>query len=152
LVAFDVILGLPWLRRWNPVVDWRGEKLLVNVGGQNDVMNASLDPTAERQSDVKTTFVSAVHVKKEIRKGSDWFMDHVNAVKADVQTGRSTKNDKEKLNNEWRALIEKYDDIFPEEHPGMPPRRNVELRIELKEGTEPVSSLCTGCPRLSRMS
>jgi hypothetical protein len=102
-------------------VDWRGEKLLVNVGGQNHVMNASLDPTAESQSDVKTTFVSAVHVKKEIRQGSDWFMVHVNAVKAHVQTGLSTKNDKEKLNNEWRALIEKYDDVFPEKHPGMPP-------------------------------
>jgi hypothetical protein len=24
-------------------------------------------------------------------------------------------------------------------HPGMPPRRNVELKIELKEGAEPVS-------------
>jgi RNase H-like domain found in reverse transcriptase/Reverse transcriptase (RNA-dependent DNA polymerase) len=62
-------------------------------------------------------------------------------VKADVQTGLSTKNDKEKLNNEWRALIEKYDDVFPEEHTGMPPRRNVELKIELKEGEEPVSKL-----------
>jgi hypothetical protein len=124
-------------------VDWRGEKFLVNVGGQNHVMNASLDPTAESQSGVKTTFVSAVHVKKESRKGSDWFMVHVNAEKAHVQTGLSTKNDKEKLNNEWRALIEKYDDVFPdafpEEHPGMPPRRNVELKIELKEGAEPVS-------------
>jgi hypothetical protein len=47
LVAFDVVLGLPWLRRWNLVMDWRGEKLLVNVGGQNDVMNASLDPMPE---------------------------------------------------------------------------------------------------------
>jgi hypothetical protein len=138
LVAFDVILGLPWLRRWNPVVDWRGEKLLANVGGH--VMNASLDPTADRQSDVKTTFVSAVHVKKKNRKDSDWFMVHVNAVKADVQTGLSTNNDKEKLNHEWRALIEKYGDAFPEEHPGMPPRRNVELKIELKEGAEPVSN------------
>jgi hypothetical protein len=82
LVAFDDILGLPWLRRWNPVVDWCGEKLFVNVGGQNHVMNASLNPTAERQSDVKTTFVSAVHVDKEIRKNKDWFMVHVNAVKA----------------------------------------------------------------------
>jgi hypothetical protein len=43
------------------------------------VMNASLDPTAGRQSDVKTTLVSAVHVKKDIRKGSDWFMVHINA-------------------------------------------------------------------------
>jgi hypothetical protein len=60
-------------------------------------------------------------------------------MKADVQTGLSTKNDKEKLNHEWRALIEKYDDVFPDEHPGMPPRRSVELKIELKEGAEPVS-------------
>jgi hypothetical protein len=103
------------------------------------VMNASLDPTAGRQSDVKTTLVSAVHVKKDIRKGSDWFMVHINGMKADVQTGLSTKNDKEKVNHEWRALIEKYDDVFPEEHPSMPPRRNVELKIELKEGAEPVS-------------
>jgi hypothetical protein len=51
----------------------------------------------------------------------------------------STKNDKEKLNDAWRALIEKYDEIFQEVHPGMPPRRNVELKIELKEGAEPVS-------------
>jgi hypothetical protein len=103
LVAFDVILGLPWLRRWNPVIDWRSEKMLVNVG--------------------------AVHVKKDVRKGSDWFMVHIDAMKADVQTGLSAKNDKEKLNHEWRALVEKYDDAFPEEHPGMPPRRNVELRL-----------------------
>jgi hypothetical protein len=94
----------------------------VNVGGKkNHVMNASLDPTAGRQSDVKTTLVSAVHVKKDIRKGSDWFMVHINAMKADVQTGLSTKNDKEKLNHEWRALFEKYDDVFPEEHPSIPP-------------------------------
>jgi Aspartyl protease len=74
LVAFDVILGLPWLRRWNPVIDWRREKLLVNVG--------------------------TVHVKRDIRKGSDWFMVHINAMKADVHTGLSTKNNKEKLNHE----------------------------------------------------
>jgi hypothetical protein len=43
----------------------------VNVGGQKHVMNASLDPAVERQSDVKTTFVSAVHVKNDICKGSD---------------------------------------------------------------------------------
>jgi Reverse transcriptase (RNA-dependent DNA polymerase) len=31
--------------------------------------------------------------------------------------------------------------FFLEEHPGMPPRRSVELKIELKEGAEPVSKL-----------
>jgi hypothetical protein len=60
-------------------------------------------------------------------------------VKGDLQTGLSIKNDKDKLNNEWRALIEKYDDVFPEENPGMPPRWNLEMKLELKEGEAPVS-------------
>jgi hypothetical protein len=68
LASFDVILGLPWLRRWNPVVDWRGEKLLVNVGGQKHVMNASLDPTVERQSDVKTTFFSCTSEERYLQR------------------------------------------------------------------------------------
>jgi hypothetical protein len=28
--------------------------------------------------------------------------------------------------------------VFPEEHPGMPPPRQVELKIELEEGAKPV--------------
>ena len=31
-----------------------------------------------------------------------------------------------------------YQDVFPEELPGMPPRRPVEFVIELEPGTEPV--------------
>jgi hypothetical protein len=60
-------------------------------------------------------------------------------VKGDLQTGLSIKNDKDKLKNEWRALIEKYDDAFPEKNPGMPPRWNLEMKIELKEGEAPIS-------------
>jgi hypothetical protein len=91
------------------------------------------DECVRGQSDVKTTFVSTAHVKGDICKGSDWFMVHITAVKAHVQYGMSTKNDKDKFNNEWQAVIEEYEDGFPEEHPGMPPRRYVELANELRE-------------------
>jgi hypothetical protein len=70
------------------------------------------DECGRGQSDVNTTFVSAAHVKKDYCKGSDWFMVHITAVKSDVQNGMSTKNDKDKLNNEWQALIEEYEDFF----------------------------------------
>jgi hypothetical protein len=45
LSVFDVILGRPWLARWNPRIYWRGDKLLVSVNGQAHLVDASLDPS-----------------------------------------------------------------------------------------------------------
>jgi hypothetical protein len=91
------------------------------------LLDASLDPSAEFLKNCKATLVSAVKVKKEIRKGEAWSMVHVNAV----ETGLSTKNKQDqKLDAHWQRLITEYQDVFPEEHPGMPPPRQVELGID----------------------
>jgi hypothetical protein len=138
LSMHDATLGRPWLTRWNPRIDWRSDKLLVSVNGEAHVVDASLDPSTEFHKRCRTTLVSAVKVKKEIRKGGSWSMVHVN----DVQTGLSTKNKQDqKLNADWQRLISKYQDVFPEERPGIPPPRQVELKIELEEGAKPVSKL-----------
>jgi hypothetical protein len=56
-----------------------------------------------------------------------------------VDTGLSTTNKQDqKLNADWQQLISKYQDVFPEERPRIPPRQ-VELKIELEEGAKPVS-------------
>jgi hypothetical protein len=125
-----------WLAGRNPKIDWRGDMMLVTVYGEGHVVDASLDPSAESQKECRTTFVSAVNDKKEFRKGAAWSMVHVNAV----ETGLSTTNKQDqKLNADWQRLISKYQDVFPEEHPGIPPPRQVELKIELEEGAKPVS-------------
>jgi hypothetical protein len=49
LSVYNVILGRPWLARWNPRIHWRGDKLLVSVHGEGHVVDASLDPSAESQ-------------------------------------------------------------------------------------------------------
>jgi hypothetical protein len=49
LSVYNVILGRPWLARWNPRIHWRGDKLLVSVHGEAHVVDASLDPSAESQ-------------------------------------------------------------------------------------------------------
>jgi hypothetical protein len=94
LSVYDVILGRPWLARWNPSIDWRRDKLLVSV----NVVDDFLDPSAESRKECITTFVSAVKVKKEVRTGEAWSMVHVNAV----ETGLSTTNKQgQKLNADW---------------------------------------------------
>jgi hypothetical protein len=83
--------------------------LLVSVNGQAHLADASLDRCAESQRECRTTFVSAVKVKKEVSKGEAWVMVLVNAV----VTGLSTKNKQgQKLNADWQQLISKYQDVF----------------------------------------
>jgi hypothetical protein len=85
--VYNVILGRPWLARWNPRIDWRREKLMVSV----NVVDAFLDPSVGSQKECMTTFVSAVKVKKEVCKGEAWSMVHVNPVETGFlpQTSRS---------------------------------------------------------------
>jgi hypothetical protein len=136
LSVYDVTLGRPWLARWNPRIDWRGDKLSVSVNGEAHVVDASLDPSGGSQKEFRTTFVLAVKVKKEVRKGEAWSMVHVNAVEIGLST---TNKQGQKLNADWQRLISKCQDVFPEEHPGMPPPRQLKLKIELEEGAKPVS-------------
>jgi hypothetical protein len=105
LSVYVAILGRPWIARWNPRIDWRGDKLLVSVNGEAHVVDASLDPSAEYQYESRTTSDSAVKVKKEVRKGEACSMVHMNAV----ETGLSTTNKEgQKLNADWQQLISKY--------------------------------------------
>src|SRR6187399_3756367 len=47
-------------------------------------------------------------------------------------------NDKGEMNAISQIpVVNEYEDIFPEELPGMPPHRQVEFVIELEPGTEP---------------
>ena len=47
-------------------------------------------------------------------------------------------NDKGEINAISQIpMVNEYQDVFPEELPGMPPHRQVEFVIELEPGTEP---------------
>src|SRR6187399_2137257 len=49
-------------------------------------------------------------------------------------------NDKGEINAISQIpMVNEYEDVFPEELPGMPPHRQVEFVIELEPGTEPAS-------------
>jgi hypothetical protein len=50
---------------------------------------------------------------------------------------KTIKGDKPSL--EDHPTLREYRDVFPEEVPGLPPRRNIEFSIELAPGAVPVS-------------
>jgi hypothetical protein len=45
----------------------------------------------------------------------------------------------ETLSKRWEGLLKNYKMVFPDEQPGYPPKRSVELGINVVEGTEPLS-------------
>ena len=54
-----------------------------------------------------------------------------------IQVLESVKDEKPSL--EDHPTLREYRDVFPEEVPGLPPRRNIDFSIELAPGAVPVS-------------
>ena len=78
---------------------------------------------------VLTRNISALHLKKCARKGCRVFSVHITET-----------NDKEtKPSLEDIPFLNDFKDIFLEEIPGLPPRRDIDFTIELVPGVVPVS-------------
>ena len=75
----------------------------------------------------ESELLSSQQVLKEIREGSRCFviLTHVNVEKDDKSIGIS--------------VVREFEDVFPDEVPGLPPQREVEFSIDLVPGAGPVS-------------
>jgi hypothetical protein len=72
--------------------------------------------------------ISALQVKKYCRKGHPLYA---------IKVLDSLEEKKPSL--EYHAILREYRDVFPEEVPGLPPRRDIYFSIELALGAMPVS-------------
>ena len=50
-----------------------------------------------------------------------------------------TLEDELRLNLDLPRVVCEYEDVFPDELPGLPPQRDVDFYIELHPGTSPIS-------------
>ncbi|KAL2937256.1 Transposon Ty3-I Gag-Pol polyprotein, partial [Bienertia sinuspersici] len=114
---FDVILGMDWLSRHKAKIDC--EKQKVSVVGPNGVHEFY------RGSSLK--IISAMTLKSYLRKGCPIFLCHVHDIC------------KEEPRVEDVRVVNEYVDVFPDDIPGMPPKRDVEFSIDLVPGTGPIS-------------
>ena len=71
--------------------------------------------------------IFAMQVRSFLRKGCEAFL----ALVLDSKRGQ--------VNLENISVIKEFLDVFPEELPGFPPKREVDMSIELVQGTTPIS-------------
>ena len=122
LQDFDLILGMDWLTEHRVVLNCFTREIKIHSPGQPEVMIHG-----EKQG-LPTCFVSAAKACKMIRSGCEAYLANV------VDTRELDK----------RAIgiipvVREFKDVFPEELPGLPPKRDVDFAIELIPGTAPIS-------------
>src|SRR5215469_859663 len=117
-----LILGKKWLRRINPHIDWRTNDVSFKFQGkQITLLSATNNPT------VKT--ISAIQFARELKKDKDDKAYLCFIQTASIDTHEDFHKTLPALDPDLRELLQRYPSIFPDDLPGLPPKRAVDHHI-----------------------
>ncbi|XP_010474544.1 PREDICTED: uncharacterized protein LOC104754084 [Camelina sativa] len=121
LVGLDLVLGVKWLESLGPTVcDWKARNIQIEWAGRTHTFSGL--------QHISIHATDSNNIVKEARQGQTLFaicLSDTNPTLLPVEP-------------EMQALIQEFDALFHTPD-GLPPRRAIEHRIPLKEGTNPVN-------------
>ena len=118
---FDLILGMDWLSKHRAIVDCDKKIVVLKCSDLSKVIVHGI------QSEPISKVISTMEARRFLRKGCEAFL----ALILDSK--------REQGNFENIPVIREFPDVFPEELPGVPPKREVDLSIDVVQGTTPIS-------------
>ena len=118
---FDVILGMDWLSRHQAIVDCAKKRVTLYTTAGEEIT------VVGKRREFLGNVISAMAAKRLIQKGCEAYL--VCALQAE----------KEQSEVQDIPTVCDYPDVFPEQLPGLPPRREVEFTIDVYPGAAPVS-------------
>ena len=118
---FELILGMDWLSKHRAIVDCDKKIVLLKCLDLSEVTIQGI------RSEPIPKVISAMKALHFLRKGCEAFL----ALILDSK--------REQVNLENILMIREFPDVFPEELPGVPPEREVDLSIEVVQGMTPIS-------------
>eukprot|EP00253_Pinus_taeda_P012458 PITA_12458 len=123
LGSYDILIGMDWLEKHWSLVDCKTKVIYYrDQQGNRKQMQGIKQPVQVRP-------ITANQLIKCIRKRCQVYA---------IQVGYANSKDKSISLNSI-PVIQEFTDVFPEEIPGLPPRRNIDFTIELIPGAAPVS-------------
>ena len=120
LGMYDVIVGMDWLEAHRALVDCFKKKVVCLDDEGRPIEICGI------KRGMSLRFISMMKVKHCIRQGCELYL-----VK--------TVSDREGPSLDQHLVLAEFKDVFPEELPGLPPVREIDLTIDLKPGAEPIS-------------
>jgi hypothetical protein len=120
LGTYDLIIGMDWLAAHRTLVDCFAKRVLCfdDEGIPIEIQGV--------QRKVSLHFISTMKVKRCLRQGCQLYV--VEAV-----------NERKGPSLDQYPVLSEFQDVFPNELPGLPPERELDFTIELKPGAEPIS-------------
>ncbi|KAJ0519799.1 putative nucleotidyltransferase, Ribonuclease H [Helianthus annuus] len=117
---FQVVVGMGWLSRYHAkVICLRKEIHLTSPSGRRVIIYG--------EKACNPMICSMVEARKFILHGCKAYLTYVRDV------------EKETPRIEDVPVVRKFEDVFPEDLPGMPPEHEIEFGIELTPGAKPVA-------------
>ncbi|GJS59333.1 putative reverse transcriptase domain-containing protein [Tanacetum coccineum] len=129
LGTFDIIIGMDWLVKHDVVII--GGKKVVRISYGNKMLIVKSDKGVSRLK-----VISCIKARKCVERGCHLFLAHV------------TENKSKEKRMEDMPVIYDFHEVFPEEFPGLPPPRQVQLQELMEKGFIHLSSSSWGAPVL----
>ena len=142
-----MILGIPWLQKENPHIDWtqgtvvvkfRHEWIQLPLSGRKQV------PSEETVAMVSAKQISRLFKRKQATKAFIGFVRKVEEStehkEESLSNLSSTQLLREDVPESIKAILKEYKDVFPDDLPvGLPPKRQGhEFKIDLEDNNPPV--------------
>jgi transposase InsO family protein len=129
VAKYDLIIGKSWLDKYNPTTDYPSNTLIVEKGGKIHKISTELYPPRNREivrTKPSVNLISQKQFRKEARRNKQIFAVHIRETqqKGDPWPG-------------LKAVIKKYNDVFADELPGLPPHRKFDHSIDT-ESAKPI--------------
>eukprot|EP00253_Pinus_taeda_P025071 PITA_25071 len=120
-VEMTCVIGMDWLERHEVLLDYKDKILhFTDDDGQRKSLRG-------KNLWVSLRFISSMQLVKYRRKGCQMFS----------VVALNDKGDSENLDK--HPFLVEFKDVFPEELPGLAPKREIDFTINLKPGTEPIA-------------
>ena len=143
-----MILGIPWLQKENPHIDWTRGVVTVKQGQKWIQLPLAMQkkvPLEELVSMISAKQMSRLLKKKSatrafvgmIRKVMETVEEREGKSQSDLCSSQLQRED---IPNKIKGILKEYADVFPDELPvGLPPvRKGHEFKIDLEDDVPPV--------------
>jgi hypothetical protein len=151
LPTFDLILGMPWLRKYNPTIDWSSSTLTLPPSPLLSLLQSSNHhPSTPLPAPLQRCRLSTRLIKKALRDGEDVYLLFARVVQHQDTTRVSLSSSEHILHAisaddslpsrhpDAARLIDEFRDVFPDDLPvGLPPERFIDHKIKLQPDAAP---------------
>ena len=122
---YDIILGKKWTREKDCVISCAANTITFTQRNRNHTIEAR-----------EPSIVHSVSASSIIRDERKQFPVYAVLVRNNPESGETDKS--ESIDPRIKKVLESCKDVLPEKHPqGLPPKRNYEFHIKLKEDATP---------------